>query len=228
VAREFEASAVVSEVEKALFMQRIPGVTPMVLPNGVDVDHFATKGDAERSPHTVVFTGVMDYAPNVQGMLWFVAQCWPQIRAAIADARLLIVGSRPVEVIRRLDGTDGIEVTGRVPEIPPYLDRAAVAVAPLHLARGVQNKVLEAMSNALPVVASSQAAQGLGEAGADHLIVADSAAATTDAVLRLLRDPTAARAMGMRAAAFVRQHFCWAHMFARLDALLAAHGISGS
>lgn len=217
VARSFDYSAVVSEAEKELVMQRIPGVTPLVLPNGVDVDHFQTAGDASRNPHTIVFTGVMDYEPNTQGIFWFVHECWPRIRAEFCDARFLIVGSRPINSIMALNGIDGIEVTGRVPEVPPYLDSAAVAVAPLHMARGVQNKVLEAMSNALPVVASPQAARGLGKVDRDTLIVESTADATVNAVLKLLRDPTAARTMGKRAAQFVRQRFRWENMFTIFD-----------
>ncbi|MHC4079602.1 MAG: glycosyltransferase, partial [Planctomycetota bacterium] len=133
--------------EKALFMKCIADVEPTVLPNGVDVDHFRSRTDDDkRQPHTLIFTGVMDYEPNVHGVLWFVRECWPRLRKTVPDAQLLIVGSRPLRSIRALSGRDGIEVTGRVPETPPYFDRAAVAVAPLHLARGVQNKVLEAMS----------------------------------------------------------------------------------
>ena len=117
---------------------------------------------------------------------------------------------------------DGVEVTGRVPEVPPYLDSAAVAVAPLHMARGVQNKVLEAMSSALPVVATPQAAQGLGETDRDTLIVASTAQATAQAVLSLLRDPPAARAMGQRAAELVRQRFRWQNMFTIFDRAVLA------
>lgn len=224
VARAFTHSAVVSEVEKELFMQRIPGVTPLVLPNGVDVEHFKSAGDAKRDPHTVVFTGVMDYEPNTQGVLWFLRECWPRIRAEIDDARFLIVGSRPIDSILQLDGIDGVEVTGRVAEIPPYLDSAAVAVAPLHMARGVQNKVLEAMSSALPVVASPQAAQGLGETDRDTLIVETTAEATATAILELLKDPAAARAIGQRAAEYVRAQFRWENMFAIFDrAILTAN-----
>ncbi len=221
VAQAFTCSAVVSTVEKDLFMERIPGVTPLVLPNGVDVAHFRSRGEDRRDPHTLVFTGVMDYEPNTHGVFWFVRECWAQIRAEFPDARFRIVGSRPLPSIQALHGQNGIEVTGRVPEVPPYLDTAAVAVAPLHMARGVQNKVLEAMSNALPVVASPQAAQGLGETDADTLIVASSAPDTIAAVLDLLRDPAAARRMGERAAAFVRQHFRWQNMFDVFDAAVA-------
>ena len=217
VAQTFTHSAVVSEIEKELFVQKIPGVTPLVLPNGVDVDHFQTSGDANRDPHAVVFTGVMDYEPNIQGVFWFVRECWPQIRAEFAHARFQIVGSRPTDSIRALDGVDGIEVTGRVPEIPPYLDSAGIAIAPLHLARGVQNKVLEAMSNALPVVASPQAAQGLGETSRDTLIIETTADATANAILELMRDPASARSIGHRAAEFVRHHFQWKNMLAIFD-----------
>jgi len=221
VARTFDVSLVCSDVEKALFMTRIPDVEPTVLPNGVDVDHFQGRGSEDtRQPHTLIFTGVMDYEPNVHGMLWFVGECWPQVRAAFPDTRLLIVGSRPVPSIRGLSGRDGIEVTGRVAETPPFFDRAAVAIAPLHMARGVQNKVLEAMSMGLPVVCTKNAAQGLGPEAADILMVADTATDTVTAIHRLLRDPNEARDLGQRGAAYVRAHYTWEKMFAILDGVL--------
>jgi len=168
----------------------------------------------------VIFTGVMNYEPNVQGVLWFAEHCWPAIRAQVPDATFLVVGSQPNERVRALHGHDGIDVAGRVPEMPPYMDRAAVAVAPLKLARGVQNKVLEAMSTALPVVATTQAVQGLGAVAADTLIVADDAAATIEAVLTLFADPGLARATGLNAARFVREHFLWEHQYGPFDQLV--------
>ncbi|MBK8976009.1 MAG: TIGR03087 family PEP-CTERM/XrtA system glycosyltransferase [Planctomycetes bacterium] len=220
VAQTFDASLVVSEVERELFMRLIPSVEPVVVPNGVDVDHFASKGDEQREPHTIVFTGVMDYEPNVDGVLWFADTCWPRIRARHPDARFLVVGSRPIPRIRQLgERGDGIEITGWVEATPPYFDRATVAIAPLRLARGLQNKVLEAMSMGLPVVASPQAAQGLGSVGPDTLRIAADADALATEVLALLDDPAAARAIGSRAARWVREHFRWEHMFARLDAV---------
>lgn len=225
VAQTCDRSFVVSEVERELFMRQIPGVTPVVLPNGVDVDHFQTAGDAQRHPHTAIFTGVMDYAPNVDGVCWFVERCWPALRAQFADARLLIVGSRPSPRVQALASQPGVEVTGRVPETPPWFDRAAVAIAPLRLARGVQNKVLEAMSMALPVVATSQAAQGLGSVGPDTLLVADEPGATVAAVAGLFADPARARAMGERAGAWVRANYRWENMHAILDRELARLGL---
>lgn len=220
IARQFDAALLVSEAERELFERFIPDVVPTVVPNGVDVEHFATKGDEARGPHTVIFTGVMDYEPNVDGVLWFAEACWPRVREVFPDARFLVVGKRPVPSIRRLDGRAGIEVTGWVEETPPYFDQATVGVAPLRLARGLQNKVLEAMSMGLPVVATPQAARGVGEVDADTLRVAEDADEITDSVVRFLRDPELARATGRRAAAFVRERFRWRNMFERLDAVL--------
>jgi sugar transferase (PEP-CTERM/EpsH1 system associated) len=220
VARDFDVSCVVSEVEKELFMRRIPGVVPSVLRNGVDVLHFTSAPDAPREPHTVVFTGVMDYEPNVDGVLWFVAESWPAVRARFPDARLLVVGSKPSPPVAALHGRDGVTVTGRVPQTPPWFDRASVAIAPLRLARGVQNKVLEAMAMGLPVVCTQEAAQGLGSVGGDTLRVAEGAGAIADEVVALLGEPGRARAIGAAAARFVREHFRWESQFEVLDRLI--------
>ncbi len=225
VARTFSRSLVVSDVERELFTARIPGVVPDVLPNGVDVAHFTSQGDGERQPHTAIFTGVMDYEPNVDGVLWFAEQCWPVLRERFRDAQLLVVGSKPVAPVQALANLPGVTVTGRVPETPPWFDRAAVAIAPLRLARGVQNKVLEAMSMALPVVATPQAAQGLGFVPPGTLTIADGSDATIDAVAGLFADPGRARTVGTTAAAWVRAHWRWERMYERLDTTLAALGV---
>ncbi len=225
VARTFSRSLVVSEVEKQLFMQRIPGVVPEVLPNGVDVEHFASAGEAARHAHTAVFTGVMDYEPNIDGVCWFVAECWPELRRRFPDARLLIVGSKPVPKVLALAQQPGIEVTGRVPTTPPFFDRAAVAIAPLRLARGVQNKVLEAMSMGLPVVSTPQAAQGLGTVPTGTLTIAGDAATTIAGVAELFADAGRARQVGLAAAAWVRREWRWERMYERFDQMLAGLGV---
>ncbi len=221
VARAFDASVVVSDVEKQLFEQRIPQVTAHVLPNGVDTTRFAAGNPAVREPRTVIFTGVMDYEPNVDAVMWFARECWPQVRARHPDARFLVVGSSPTASVRALAGHDGIEVTGRVPETAPWFARSSIAVAPLRLARGVQNKVLEAMSSGLPVVCSNQAAQGLGVVPGDTLLVQDGAAATAAAVIELMDRTDEATAIGARAAAWVRARFEWSRMHERFDAICA-------
>ncbi|MFY9345870.1 MAG: TIGR03087 family PEP-CTERM/XrtA system glycosyltransferase [Planctomycetota bacterium] len=226
VARTFARSLVVSNVERSLFRERIHDVEPVVLPNGVDVEHFTAGANPERHPHTAIFTGVMDYEPNVDGVCWFAAACWPALRARFPDARLLIVGSKPVPAVLALAQQPGITVTGRVETTPPWFDRAAVAIAPLRLARGVQNKVLEAMSMGLPVVASPQASQGLGEVPPGTLAVADGDAATIAAVGDLFADPARARAAGAASAAWVREHWRWSQVLARCDDLLRQLGVT--
>jgi sugar transferase (PEP-CTERM/EpsH1 system associated) len=226
VARTFSSSLVVSDVEKELFQQRIPGVVPEVLPNGVDVEHFATGGDSQRHAHTCVFTGVMDYEPNIDGVCWFVEQCWTKIRAQFADARLLIVGSKPTAKVQALAQVPGITVTGRVPTTPPYFDQSAVAIAPLRLARGVQNKVLEALSMSLPVVSSPQAAQGLGDVPPNILTVAETAESTIRGVCELFAEPARARAIGTAAGQWVRNTWRWERMYDRLDTLLLKLGVT--
>jgi polysaccharide biosynthesis protein PslH len=226
VARTFTSSLVVSDVEKELFLQRIPGVVPGVLPNGVDTEHFTTAGETQRHPHTCVFTGVMDYEPNIDGVCWFVERCWPRIHERFSDARLLIVGSKPTTKVQSLAQQPGITVTGRVPTTPPYFDQSAVAIAPLRLARGVQNKVLEALSMSLPVVSSPQAAQGLGDVPPDVLTIADGAEATIRGVCELFADPVRARTIGAAAGKWVRETWRWERMYDRLDALLATLGVT--
>jgi sugar transferase (PEP-CTERM/EpsH1 system associated) len=225
VARDFDLSIVVSEVERELFTRRIPGVNPEVLPNGVDVDHFRSSGDSERHPHTLVFTGVMDYEPNVDGVQWFADECWPQLKASHPDARFLIVGSRPNAAVKALAQRAGIEVTGRVETTPPYFDRAAVAIAPLRLARGVQNKVLEAMSMGMPVVSTPEAAQGLGDVPAGTLSIHSQPPAMVAAIRELFDSPVRARAEGRAAAEWVRDHFRWQNMYERLDTMLLRLGL---
>jgi len=226
VARSFSRSFVVSDVEKELFTNCIPGVVPDVLPNGVDVEHFAAAGDAQRDPHTAIFTGVMDYEPNVDGVCWFVERCWPALRERFADAQLLIVGSKPIPKVKALADVAGVTVTGRVETTPPYFDRSSVAIAPLRLARGVQNKVLEALSMSLPVVSTPQAAQGLGDVPGGSLVVAGDERATIEGVSQWFADPERARRDGEAAATWVRERWRWEKMYERLDAILAELGVA--
>ena len=216
IALDFDVSFVVSPAEKILFTEHIPDVEPIVLPNGVDVDRFRSAGEGQRKPHTAIFTGVMDYPPNVDGVLWFARTCWPAIRARFPDARFLVVGSRPNRAVRALDGQHGIYVTGRVPETQPWFDCAAVAVAPLRVARGLQNKVLEAMSMGLPVVATPAAIGGLPTHGFEILVSATEGD-TIAAVCRLMESPGLARQLGKGAAALVRQHYRWEDKFVIFD-----------
>lgn len=152
---------VVNAREQTTLEGLAPGTDVRVMQLGVDLDHLRPATPPTESPR-VVFCGVMNYTPNVEGVLWFAREVWPRVRAARPDAMFTIVGSSPAKAISHLaTESSGIEVTGTVPDVRDYLWSAGVSVAPLLTARGTQNKVLEALAAQLPCVVSESVAAGL-------------------------------------------------------------------
>ncbi len=226
LAREWDAITVATEPEARLFRSFCAEGRLDVVCNGVDVDRFAPAGRA-RDPRRVVFFGAMDYAPNVAGVLWMAREVWPAVRRALPDARFDVLGSRPTAAVRRLHGRDGVSIRGYVDDLPAALDGASLAVAPLHIARGIQNKVLEAMAAALPVVATTAAAEGVEAAPGRDLVVEDEAMPFAAAIVALLRDPALAAAIGASARAAVSRGHSWESQASRLEAALARNAGSG-
>jgi sugar transferase (PEP-CTERM/EpsH1 system associated) len=186
-------------------------------PHGVDTERFAPRDPALVEPELVVMTGVMRYAPNVEAALWFAREVWPRIRAARPQARFALVGRDPVPALLALDGRDGIRVTGTVPDTGDWIARAAVCVAPIRAAAGLQNKLLEAMAMARPVVATPEANEGIGAAAGRDLLLAREPDAFAGAVLRLLADRERAETLGRAARAFVEAHWTWEGPFLALE-----------
>lgn len=180
-----------------------------VIPNGVDLDRFPYYSQEGRDPATVIFTGNMGYHPNEEAVLWFASEVWPLVRATRADARFQVVGINPGEKVRALDGKDGIEVAGMVPDVATYLGKATISVAPMNTGSGIQNKVLEAMSTGTPVVATSTANRGVGGEPGRDLLVADAPAELAGAVLRLLEDAQLREQLGNVGRGFVQRQFRW-------------------
>ena len=209
--------------EEASVLRAQEGVNPSAIDhyrNGVDTEHFApgvvppAKGGPE-----IVLTGAMDYAPNADAARFFAEDVLPRVRDQAPGVRFGIVGARPTSSVQAL-ASSSVVVTGRVPDVRPYLEAARVAVAPLTVARGVQNKVLEAMASGTPVVASLGAATGTGARPGEHLLVADGADATAAAVLRLLQDGALAERLARTARAKVVAEDDWTATLQRLrDAL---------
>jgi sugar transferase (PEP-CTERM/EpsH1 system associated) len=185
-ARAAHAVLVVNERERDA-MQRIePSARVQVVPIGVALDDLRPQELAATEPN-VVFCGVMNYKPNEEAATWFATEVWPRVRARHPQARFSLVGSNPTPAVRRLAEQDpSIEVTGTVPDVRPYLWRSAVAVAPLLLARGVQNKVLEAVAAGLPCVITPAVHDGLPEAVLPSCVRAEHPADFADAVIALL------------------------------------------
>ncbi|MBO8084776.1 MAG: TIGR03087 family PEP-CTERM/XrtA system glycosyltransferase [Marichromatium sp.] len=219
-----DASTLVSEAEAALFRERLDDASARVevVGNGVDTAHFAV-APGTPSPYPdlaprLVFTGAMDYWANAQGAAWFAEQVLPRIRARRADAEFWVVGMNPTRAVRQLGRLPGVVVTGAVPDVRPYLQHAAAAVVPLHIARGIQNKVLEAMAMARPVIATPQALEGIPAAPGREARVAEAVepfAAECLAALATSDDP-----MGAQGRALVERHFAWEATLPRLVELL--------
>jgi len=223
LARAVSENVFCTPLEQRVFQEAIPGVPSLVMRNGVDLAHYRPSPTAPE-PGLLVFVGVMDYYPNVEGIAWFCREILPAVQRRAPGARLAIVGSHPTAEVRALARLSGVEVTGYVDDPRSYLARAAVSVAPLRIARGIQNKVLEAMAMALPVVGTRAATQGVdGQSGRDYL-VAESAEEQVEAVCGLLREPERARELGRRARAFVEANYDWEVCLRPLDSILEKHG----
>lgn len=222
VAARADASFFVTESETSLFRNLAPECADQVeaMCNGVDADFFAP--DPRRaSPYApgeqaVVFTGAMDYWPNIDAVTWFVQEVLPQLRETWPALRFHIVGRSPTAAVLALRG-EAVNVTGTVDDVRPYLQHAAVVVAPLRLARGIQNKVLEAMAMGRPVVASASCAAPIDAAVGSDLLAASDASEFASAVSTLLAAPARAADIGSAARQCVLQRYSWQSHLARIE-----------
>lgn len=202
--------AVSDEDAAALRSFRVDG-NIHVLPNGIFVDDYTTPPQQrlELGDHALVFTGKMDYRPNVDAMLWFAGDVLPLIRERAPHARLYIVGQKPHSSLDALRSRDDIELTGWVAEIQPFLHAAGVYVAPLRMGSGTRLKILEAMAAGCAVVATNTAAAGLHDDARRHIALADDEHAFADAVIRLLNDAPERARLGKESRAAVQAHYDW-------------------
>jgi sugar transferase (PEP-CTERM/EpsH1 system associated) len=213
------AVTLVSEAETDLFRSFCPSPDVHTVPNGVDLDYFRQQSPA-LAEEGCVFVGALDYKPNVDAVTWFCKEAWPAIVRNHPNARLRLVGRQPVPEVLRLSEVPGVEVVGQVPDVRPHLSWAAVAVAPLRIARGVQNKVLEALAMRKPVVASPQALAGLRERLDLPALTAATPAEWAEHVGRLLSDEPLRRQLGAAGRRYVEAHHSWERCLEPLSDLL--------
>lgn len=225
VAAQAARSFFVTRREADLFLAGAPGLRGRVgvLGNGVDAGFFAPD-PARPSPYPpdevpIVFTGTMNYRPNVDAVAWFAREVLPVLRRRRPALRLTIVGRHPAAEVRALAG-DGVRVTGAVADVRPWLQHAAVVVAPMRIVRGVQNKILEAMAMGRPVVAAAACADALGAAPGVHLAVAGDAPGYAREIDRLLADAGRACSLGAAARAHILDHHTWPGQLGPLTACL--------
>jgi sugar transferase (PEP-CTERM/EpsH1 system associated) len=220
VARRADASLFVSEAEAALFRAQGGEGAVLAVENGIDTARFdpAAVEPVDVEGPLIVFTGQMDYRPNVEAVAWFANDVLPRIREHVPTARFAIVGRKPGRRVIELARLSGVTVTSEVPDVCGWLAAAAVVVAPLKLARGVQNKVLEAMAMARPVIASPAAAEGIDHQGT--IRVAADAPAFAAAVVALIGDRAGAERLGAAARAQVVARYGWDGRLAALDPVM--------
>ena len=220
--RRFDACSVISAQERDVLAGHVDRPIA-VIPNGVDLEYFQPRPGAA-APHArrIVFTGNMSYAPNVDAVRYLASDVLPRLRRQVPDVELFIVGMEPSPAVRRLADAGRVVVTGRVDDVRPFLESAAVSVAPLRVARGLQNKVLEAMAMRVPVVASPAAARGIDAMPDRDLVVADDADGFARAVADLLGDPARRERFAEAGRVCVSTNHHWDRLLGRLDDLLAA------
>lgn len=213
--KQFNVSLVISENEKR-FLPDSDRV--VVVPNGVALEFFAPqKRTSERD--IIIFTGAMDYFPNVDGVLYFHQEILPLIKTHVPTVKFIIAGMNPTSAIKKLNGKETI-VTGYVEDIREYLSMAAVCVVPLRIGKGIQNKVLEAMAMKIPVVATTSANEGINARHKKEIFLADTSDSFAEAVVLALSDAKLREDIANRARQFVEERFCWGKTLERLDSLV--------
>ena len=234
IARDCDASLFVSDPEAQLFKKLAPESAAKIghVSMGVDTEYYSPER-ASDNPHpnpypagarVLVFTGNMGYWPNIDAVQWFAESVFPALRSAFPGLCFYIVGARPAPSVEALAQQAGITVTGRVPDVRPFIAHAEISVAPLRIARGVQTKVLEAMAMAKCVVVSPQALEGIDATPGSELLLADDAAGFIQTLTNLLQQPDPA--IGRAACERIHRDYGWASNLAQIDALL--EGRSGS
>jgi len=201
--------------ERELGLRRVA-----VVPNGIDLTEFAPSTRAP-APDTILFSGLMSYFPNQQAVRWFLRDVFPTVLRGRPGARLVVAGADPPRWLTALAGPN-LEVTGRVPDIRPFVARASVVVAPLMIGGGTRVKILEALAMARPMVSTSIGAEGLDLAHGTSALLADDAAGFADAILTVLGDPRLADQLGSCGRLHVTEHFDWNRIGEEARTLLAS------
>jgi sugar transferase (PEP-CTERM/EpsH1 system associated) len=214
--RNADLVLVTSERERLILKKLLPKSVIEVVPNGVDIEMFCGDSTEQEVPGRIIFTGSMEYYPNVHAVQYFAQTCWPLIRKHLPDATWHIVGKNPLPAVQELAELPGVTVTGTVPDVRPYLASALVATVPLQIGSGTRLKILEALAMRKAVVSTSQGCEGLSVVPGKHLQVADQPEAFAEAVIALLNNPEKRNALGKAGRALVEAEYSWEYCGAQL------------
>jgi sugar transferase (PEP-CTERM/EpsH1 system associated) len=215
----FDYCTVISPEEERLLRSRSGSAVLCTIPNGVDLEYYRAPAMVS-DQLTVIFTGVMNYYANVDGVLYFHDQILPRIHQRIPEAKFTVVGGNPTRSIRRLGRNEKVTITGYVRDVRPFLSQAAVCVVPLRIARGMQNKILEAMAMGLPVVTTSRAMEGIDACPGRDLIVADDPGEFAARTVELLMNRQLRLKISRNARNLVESKYRWSNCLQKLDVIL--------
>jgi sugar transferase (PEP-CTERM/EpsH1 system associated) len=214
-----DALVMTSERERVVMKKLLPHTMIAVVPNGVDISYFNGASTAEE--HRIIFTGSMEYYPNIEAVLFFARKCWPRIREALPDATWQIVGKNPLPDVQKLARLPGVTVTGSVADVRPYFNQATVAIVPLLVGGGTRLKILEAMAMRIPVVSTSLGCEGLAVEAGRHLLVADKAEVFAQSVIELLTHPERRQGLVEAGRELVEAEYSWEKCADRLQEVVA-------
>lgn len=195
--------------------------TIRLLPNGVDTDKFKPMAHDYSHAHTLLFTGNMDYDPNVDAVLYFANEVFPKIKQDFPDVKFVIAGQRPIDKVKALDNQKDIQVTGFIPELSEMYNTASVVVAPLRFGAGTQNKVLEAMAMGIPVVCSHIGFEGLGIQDGEGAFMRTDATSFANQVTALLKDASLRQSVGEKGVEVIQKSFSWDTVASTLEQYLS-------
>lgn len=225
LARKFDLCTATTRAEWETLESYRTGTPSDWFPNGVDSTAFSPVAEPY-DPNLISFIGRMDYYPNQECMFDFCKNTLPLLKARRPDIKLVIVGADPSPAVRKLGEIPGVTVTGSVPEVQPYVRKSALMVAPLNIARGTQNKILEAMAMGVPVVTSKTAAGGVDALDREHFLVANSPAEYAESILRIIEDSSERGRLAAAGRARMLSHHAWENSMQRLDGIIE-RGLAG-
>jgi len=227
IAKKFDYVTVVSEFEKKCFSEFTKVDNFFVVPNGADHDG-EIAACYKPIKNRIIFTGTMNYFVNIDGVVYFCNRILPLIKKNVPEVEFYIVGRDPTPAVTALTKIKGVFITGSVKDIKVYLHSAAVFIAPLRMSQGIQNKILEAMSIGLPVVATSKAVAGFNPENGKDLFIADGDADFADKVTMLLRDADERKRIGKNAVSFIQEHHDWEKNLSGFSEILSLIQSSGT
>jgi sugar transferase (PEP-CTERM/EpsH1 system associated) len=220
--RRFDSVIAVSADDREQMKSEYGAESVFDVPTGVDVEFFRPSGDVKPAPHSLVFTGSMDWLPNTDAIRYFMREIMPLIKSKVPDVKLTVVGRNPAPALVDLSKEDpSLIITGRVDDVRPYMDNAAAYIVPLRIGGGTRLKIYEAMAMEKAVVSTTVGAEGLPLTSGVELLLADEPLTFADAVVRVLMDQDYAAELGQRAATVVRENFGWRQVTDRFISLCA-------